>query len=176
MFLAPECYWSLAPGACPDLVDQRGCGRPVVSGGRCWAGWRGRGCVADPGGFKETSDHFHVSFSSYSSGLIFFILVFLSISFLYRAGAAVGATPTANAGGLVAAGGAALSVGAGAVASAASALFGTVSGSGEGASAGDPLPPRDTGARSKRKVLLLIFCSIYLFSNMVFVCRAFSES
>jgi hypothetical protein len=56
----------------------------------------------------------------------------------------------------VSAGGAALSAGAGAVASAASALFGTVSGSGEGASAGDPLPRRDTGARSKRKVICLV--------------------
>ena len=56
----------------------------------------------------------------------------------------------------MAAGGAALSAGAGAVASAVSALFGTVSGSGEGASAGDPLPRRDTGARSKRKVNCLV--------------------
>jgi hypothetical protein len=58
----------------------------------------------------------------------------------------------------VAAGGAALSAGAGAVASVASALFGTVSGSGEGASSGstrDPLPRRDTGARTKRKVICL---------------------
>ena len=61
----------------------------------------------------------------------------------------------------MAAGGAALSAGAGAVTSAASALFGTVSGSGEGASAGDPLPRRNTGARSKCKVLLLIFCRIF---------------
>ncbi len=58
----------------------------------------------------------------------------------------------------MAAGGAALSAGAGAVASVASALFGTVSGSGEGASSGstrDPLPRRDTGARTKRKVICL---------------------
>jgi hypothetical protein len=59
----------------------------------------------------------------------------------------------------VAAGGAALSAGAGAVTSAASALFGTASGSGEGASSGstrDPLPRRETGARSKRKVNCLV--------------------
>ncbi len=70
----------------------------------------------------------------------------------------MGAAATANAGGLVAAGGAALSAGAGAVASAASALFGTASGSGEGASSGstrEPLPRRDNGARSKRKVICL---------------------
>ncbi len=57
----------------------------------------------------------------------------------------------------MAAGGAALSAGAGAVASAASALFGTVTGSGDGAvpavsSASGTR--RDTGARSKRKVSL----------------------
>ncbi len=96
-----------------------------------------------------------------------------------RAGAAVGAAATANAGGIVAAGGAALSAGAGAVASAASALFNTVSGSGDGAASGSssgvPRPHSSTGARSKRKVILIIFCSIYLFSNMVFVCMASSE-
>ncbi len=55
----------------------------------------------------------------------------------------------------MAAGGAALSAGAGAVASAASALFGTVTGSGDGAvPAGSSSSGvrRDTGARSKRKV------------------------
>jgi hypothetical protein len=81
MFLAPECYWSPAPGACPDLVDQRGCGRPVVSGGRRWAGWRGRGCVADPGSFKETSDHFHVSFLPIVQVLIFFYFSFSNYFF-----------------------------------------------------------------------------------------------
>jgi hypothetical protein len=65
MFLAPECYWSPSSGACPDLADQRGRGHPFFSGGRLWAGWRGRGRVADPGGSKETGYHLHVSnFSS----------------------------------------------------------------------------------------------------------------
>jgi hypothetical protein len=58
----------------------------------------------------------------------------------------------------VAAGGAALSAGAGAVASAASAFFSSVSGSGEGASSGAPTggprPPSSTGTRPKRKVIL----------------------
>jgi hypothetical protein len=55
----------------------------------------------------------------------------------------------------VAAGGAALSAGAGAVASAASALFGTVTGSGDGAVPAGSFSSgarRDTGAHSKRKV------------------------
>jgi len=58
----------------------------------------------------------------------------------------------------VAAGGAALSAGAGAVASAASAFFNTVSGTGDGAApgapSGVPRPHHSTGTRSKRKVIL----------------------
>ena len=58
----------------------------------------------------------------------------------------------------MAAGGAALSSGAGAVASAASALFNTVSGTGDGAASGapsgGPRPHHSTGARPKRKVIL----------------------
>ncbi len=57
----------------------------------------------------------------------------------------------------MAAGGAALAEGAGAVASDASALFGSVSGSGDGvspagASSSGPRSHRETGTRSKRKV------------------------
>jgi hypothetical protein len=77
-----------------------------------------------------------------------------------RAGAAVGAAATANAGGIVAAGGAALSAGVGAVTSAASALFNTVSGTGDGAASGapsgGPRPHRSTGTRPKRKVILIL--------------------
>jgi hypothetical protein len=65
----------------------------------------------------------------------------------------------------VAAGGAALSAGAGAVASAASALFNTVSGTGDGAASGapsvGPRPHHSTGARPKRKVIL----SLHIFPH-----------
>ncbi len=97
------------------------------------------------------------------------------------AGAAVGAAATANAGGIVAAGGAALSAGAGAVASAASALFGSVSGAGDGAASaapsGGPRPHHNTGARPKRKVILVLEI-FQLFPPYVVVdigCRSWSE-
>ncbi len=60
----------------------------------------------------------------------------------------------------MAAGGAALSAGAGAIASAASSLFGSVSGAGDGAASaapsGGPRPHNSTGARPKRKVILVL--------------------
>ncbi len=87
-----------------------------------------------------------------------------------RAGAAVGAAATANAGGIVAAGGAALSAGVGAVTSAASALFNTVSGTGDGAASGapsgGPRPHHSTGTRPKRKVIFNFTYS----SSLPFVC------
>ncbi len=61
MSLAPECYWSPAPGACPDLADQRGCGRPVIPWGRGWSGGCGSCGLANPGGPEEACDYFHVS-------------------------------------------------------------------------------------------------------------------
>ena len=74
----------------------------------------------------------------------------------------------------MAAGGAALSAGAGAVASAASAFFSSVSGSGEGASSGAPTggprPPSSTGTRPKRKVILAyIFkpCFFYVCADLL---------
>ena len=75
----------------------------------------------------------------------------------------------------MAAGGAALSAGAGAVASAASTLFSTVTGSGDGVASGAPSGvPRsynNTGTRPKRKVFyfLKIFCIFRLMWIMVLV-------
>jgi hypothetical protein len=81
----------------------------------------------------------------------------------------------------VAAGGAALSAGAGAVASAASALFGSVSGAGDGTASaappGGPRPHHSTGARPKRKVILVLQI-FQLFPPYVVVdigCRSWSE-
>jgi hypothetical protein len=64
MFLAPECYWSSASGACTDLADQRGGGRPVIPWGRGRSGGRGSCGLADPGGLEEACDHIHVSYFS----------------------------------------------------------------------------------------------------------------
>ncbi len=62
----------------------------------------------------------------------------------------------------MAAGGAALSAGAGAIASAASSFFGSVSGAGDGAAsaapAGGPRSQNGTGTRPKRKVILAYIC------------------
>jgi hypothetical protein len=80
----------------------------------------------------------------------------------------------------VAAGGAALSAGAGAIASAASSLFGSVSGAGDGAASaapsGGPRPHHSTGARPKRKVILVLQI-LQLFPPYVVVdigCRSWS--
>jgi len=66
----------------------------------------------------------------------------------------------------VAAGGAALSAGAGAIASAASTFFGSVSGAGDGAASaapsGGPRPHHSTGTRSKRKVILIYHISVMI--------------
>jgi hypothetical protein len=161
LFLDSECYWNPVARACPDLAYQRGGGRPVIPWGRGRSGGRGSCGLADPGGLEEACDYFHVSYfsvvlKSFSLSEPFFLLRHLVHC---RAGAAVGAAATANAGGIVAAGGAALSAGAGAIASAASSFFGSVSGAGDGAASaapsGGPRPHNSTGARPKRKVILV---------------------
>jgi len=96
-----------------------------------------------------------------------------------RAGAAVGAAATANAGGIVAAGGAALSAGVGAVTSAASALFNTVSGTGDGAASGapsgGPRPHHNTGTRPKRKVILILYHPHYHMSVIILIAGLFQR-
>jgi hypothetical protein len=66
----------------------------------------------------------------------------------------------------VAAGGAALSAGAGAIASAASSFFGSVSGAGDGAASAapsvGPRPHHSTGTRPKRKVILIYHMSVMI--------------
>ena len=73
----------------------------------------------------------------------------------------------------MAAGGAALSAGAGAVASTASALFTSVSGSGDGAASGAPTggprPPNSTGTRPKRKVILAYICTFYFMYALIII-------
>jgi hypothetical protein len=96
------------------------------------------------------------------------------------AGAAVGAAATANAGGIVAAGGAALSAGVGAVTSAASALFNTVSGTGDGAASGAPSGGprlhRSTGTRPKRKVILTLTIHPHYHMSVIIWFQVFSEA
>ena len=72
MCLAPECYWSPAPGACPDLADQRGGGRPLFPWGRGRSGGRGSCGLADPGDHEKTCDYLHVSyFPVFSKSFLF---------------------------------------------------------------------------------------------------------
>jgi hypothetical protein len=59
--LAPECYWSPTPGTCPDLADQRGCGRPVIPWGRGRPGGCCSSGLANLSGSEETCDYVHVS-------------------------------------------------------------------------------------------------------------------
>jgi hypothetical protein len=59
--LAPECHGDPATGACQLLVNQRGCGRAFLPGGRRRVGGRRRRCLADPGGFEKTGYYLHVS-------------------------------------------------------------------------------------------------------------------
>jgi hypothetical protein len=71
--LAPECNWSSAAWACPDLAHQRGRGCSLIPWWRSWIGGCGGRGVADPGRPEETSDHIHVSFCIYNLFWINFV-------------------------------------------------------------------------------------------------------